>query len=80
MTRYPYGVSGQKMFKKAKIVAFYVLSGTISSLCKYKYQQKGKDFRPATWAEKKCLEMISWHSTDDPVDDIFEFTVTRALR
>ena len=30
--------------------------------------------------KKKCLVMISWHSMDDPVDDIFEFAVTRALK
>ena len=30
--------------------------------------------------KKKCLVMISWHSTDDPVDDIFEFAVTRPLK
>ena len=30
--------------------------------------------------KKKCLVMISWHSMDDPVDYIFEFAVTRALK
>ena len=42
--------------------------------------KKAKIFVQPLGQKKKCLEMISWHSTDDPVDDIFEFTVTRALR
>ena len=74
----PDGVNGHTIFKKAKIGAFLYSQSGNGAIKKSITKEMANSFQ-LLGQKKKCLEMISWHSMDDPVEDIFEFAVTRAL-
>ena len=73
------GVNGHTIFKKAKIGAFLYSQSGNAAIKKSITKEMANSFQ-LLGQKKKCLVMISWHSKGDFVDDIFEFSVTRAFK
>ena len=80
MTKCPKKVNSHLIFKNAKKIRSFFLFCLETLQRKINKQKKCQNSLQLLGQEKKCLVMISWHSMDDPMDHIFEFPATRALK
>ena len=80
MTKCPKKVNSHLIFKNAKKNCRFFLVRLETLQQKISKQIKCLNSLQLLGQKKKCLVMISWHSMDDFVDDIFEFSVSKASK